>query len=129
MALAHTTATRNALANAIATLVDAGAAPVIEIYDAGLLLAEVAMATPAAFAAASSGEIDAVMPLADSSANAAGTADNFIVYDDPSGGGGTEVFRGSVSDTGGGGDLEMSNATFAAGETINITTFTWIAPV
>lgn len=129
MALTHPDATRTALAAAIDTITKAGAAPVIEIYDAAVLLAEVAMDAATPWVAGAAGEIDATLPLSDSSANAAGTADNFIVYDDPSGGGGTEVFRGTVSVVGGGGDLQFSNPTFAAGETINITQFTWIAPV
>lgn len=129
MSLIHTGTTRTALAAVIDTLTKAGAAPVIEIYDAAVLLAEVAMNAATPWVAGAAGEIDATLPLSDSSANAAGTADIFIVYDDPSGGGGTEIFRGSVSVTGGGGDLQFSNPVFAVGETINITQFTWIAPL
>ncbi len=129
MALTHPLATRNAIAETIRTLTEAGFAPVIELYDGAVLLAELAMDPTTPWVAASGGEINATFPLSDVSANASGTCDNFIIYDDPSGGGGTEVLRGLVTATGGGGDLEFSNDTFVAGETINITTFTWAAPV
>lgn len=40
-----------------------------------------------------------------------------------------EVFRGTVTGTGGGGDLEISNTTVNAGDTVQVTSSTYTGPV
>ena len=58
----------------------------------------------------------------DVSADAAGTAGHFRVYDS----GGTVChMQGSVTATGGGGDLQVDNTSIAAGQTVTVTGFTF----
>lgn len=56
----------------------------------------------------------------DSSADAAGTAGHFEIMDST---GTTCHLQGSVSATGGGGDLQVDNVVFAAGQQFNVTAF------
>jgi hypothetical protein len=57
----------------------------------------------------------------DTSANATGTAAHFRLYDS----GGTVCgLQGTVTATGGGGDMEVDNTSFASGQQFTVTTFT-----
>lgn len=56
----------------------------------------------------------------DNSADAAGTAGHFEIMDST---GTTCHLQGSVSATGGGGDLQVDNVVFAAGQQFNVTAF------
>jgi hypothetical protein len=58
---------------------------------------------------------------ADNSADAAGTAGHFRVYDS---GGSTCHWQGSITASGGGGDMTIDNIIFAAGQAFTITSFT-----
>lgn len=57
----------------------------------------------------------------DTSADAAGTAAHFRIHDS---GGSTCHIQGSVTATGGGGDLTVDNVVFAVGQDFTITAFT-----
>jgi len=56
----------------------------------------------------------------DNSADASGTAAHFRIHDST---GATCHIQGTVSGTGGGGDMEVDNVVFAAGQRFTITTF------
>lgn len=128
------TIARNAAANAVVDLIDAGAAAgTLKIYSgtqpatpndtpAGTLLATVAWADPA-FGNAATGVATATDPAAVLGA-AAGTAGCFLVEDSD----GNNVWDGTVTATGGGGDLELSTTTISVGVTVDITAFTYTQP-
>lgn len=134
MATRIATATRNALANAVATLVDAGpAAGTLKIYSgtqpatadtaaSGTLLATVTLGDPS-FGAASSGTITGADPAAVTGA-AAGTAGWFRVADST----GATVYDGAVTATGGGGECQLSTTTISVGVSVDITSLTVTMP-
>lgn len=134
MATRLSTTARNAAADAVVDLIDAGAAAgTLKIYSgaqpanadttpAGTLLATVAWADPA-FGAASSGVATATDPAAVLGV-AAGTAGCFLVEDSN----GSNVWDGTVTATGGGGDLELATTTISVGVTVDITGFTYTQP-
>ena len=71
-------------------------------------------------AAASSGQKAMSGTWQDSSADAAGTAGHFRVYDS---GGTTCHMQGTITATGGGGDMELDNTVLAAGQQFQVTSF------
>jgi len=71
-------------------------------------------------AAASSGQKSMSGTWQDSSADAAGTAGHFRVY---ASGGSTCHMQGSITATGGGGDMELDNTVLAAGQQFQVTSF------
>lgn len=125
------TSGRNAAVDAIVDLLDAGAgAAYIEIRTGsqpatantaatGTLLGTLTCSDPA-FGAAASGTATASTITGDSSADATGTAGWFRAYDST----GAAVIDGSITATGGGGDLQLSSVSIVAGGTINITSWT-----
>lgn len=133
MAVQLSVAVRNALLNAIPATIGAsgilrirsGAAPAnCAATDTGTVLATVSL--PATyFAAASAGAMALTGTWQDASADAAGTAGHFRIYDSA---GTTCHYQGTVTATGGGGDLTVDNAVFAAGQSFSITSFTITAP-
>jgi hypothetical protein len=72
-------------------------------------------------AAASSGSKALSGTWQDASANNAGTAGHFRIYESTAT---TCHIQGSVTATGGGGDLTLDNTSIAAGQSITITSFT-----
>jgi len=60
----------------------------------------------------------------DTSANATGTAGHFRIYDST---GATAHIEGSITATGGGGDMELDNTSIATGQQVTVTTFTLMA--
>lgn len=123
MAITHTSAIRNSLAENISTAVDAGAGAgqIIIKTSADATVATLTFSDPA-FAAASSGAIVANAITDDTNA-AGGTADNFDVTDST----GTVVYSGTVTATGNGGDLELSSLSIGAGDTVSISSLTYTA--
>lgn len=130
MALTHVTTVRNALADAINTAINAGpAAGKLKIYktsidnptDANLLVALV-LTDPAAPAA--SGGVLTFSAVATVNATAAGTASLFVIVDSTN----AEVLRGTVTATGGGGDITITNTNIAVGDPISVTSVSWTAP-
>lgn len=127
-------AARNAMVNAVTALVDAGVgAATLKVYsgaqpatgdtaESGTLLATVAMGDPS-FAASASGTANAADP-APVTGVAAGTAGWYRLEDSA----GANVIDGSVTVTGGGGDLTLSTTTISVGLTVDITSFSLTQP-
>jgi hypothetical protein len=128
MALQYSVALRNAQLDAIETTIST--APLFRIYTgsppsdtataaSGTLLAE--MTLPSDWlAAASSGAKAKSGTWSDSSANNTGTAGYWRIYDS---GGTTCHAQGTVTATGGGGDLTLDNTSIASGQSVTINTF------
>ena len=127
MAVQLSVAVRNARLNAVEVTI--GESPTLDIRsgaqpencaaaDAGTLLAS--MTLPADWMAAADAGAKALSGTwQDASANAPGTAAHFRIK-----AGATCHLQGSVTATGGGGDLTLDNAVIAAGQSVTITAFT-----
>ena len=132
MALQFSTAVRNAELDAIeATIgtsavlkIRTGAAPAnVATADSGTVLATLSL--PSDWMAAASGGAKALNGTwQDSSADATGTAAHFRIYASD---GTTAHIQGTVTATGGGGDMTVDNTSFASGQSFTITTFTLTA--
>lgn len=123
MALTHVTAVRNTLANAIATAVDAGpAAGQLVIMTSGDVEVATLTFSDPSFGAAVNGAITANAITSDTNATG-GTAALFKVTDST----GAEVYRGTVTATGGGGDLELSSLAIGAGDTVSVSSLVYTA--
>lgn len=129
MAFQLSTATRNAALDQIETTI--GVTPILKLRTG---------AAPATCATADSGTVVATMTLPsdwlaaasagskalsgtwqDASADAAGTAAHFRIYDST---GTTCHIQGTVTISGGGGDMTLDNNVLAAGQQVTITAFT-----
>lgn len=88
--------------------------------DSGTVLATLSLPSDW-MAAASGGSKAKTGTWQDASADATGTAGHFRIYDS---GGTTCGIQGTVTATGGGGDLTLDNTSIATGQTVTITTFT-----
>lgn len=129
MAIQLSVSVRNARLDSIETTI--GASAILRIRtgappatcataDAGTVLAE--MTLPADWMAAASAGAKALSGTwQDLSANAAGTAGHFRIYDS---GGTTCHLQGTVTATGGGGDMELDNTSIASSQQVTITAFT-----
>lgn len=127
MAFQFSVAARNASLDAIETAI--GTAPTLEIRtgappataataDSGTVLAT--MTLPSDWlAAASAGAKTLLGTWQDTSADAAGTAGHFRIKQ-----GATTHIQGTVTATGGGGDLTLDNVSIAAAQQVTITAFT-----
>jgi hypothetical protein len=129
MALQLSTAVRNARLDAIETTIGTsaimrirtGAAPAdCGTADSGTVLATLNLPSDW-LAAASGGSKTKAGTWQDTAADATGTAAHFRIYDS---GGSTCHLQGSVTATGGGGDLEVQNTSFASGQQVTVTGFT-----
>ena len=129
MALQESVTVRNARLDAIETAIGTsailkirtGSAPAnCAAADSGTVLATVTLPSDW-MAAASSGSKAKNGTLEDTAADAAGTAAHFRIYDS---GGTTCHLQGTVTATGGGGDMTVDNAVFAVGQDFVVTTFT-----
>lgn len=133
MSLQFSVSSRNALLDAIETAI--GTLAVLKIRTG---------APPASCATADSGTVLASMDLPsdwmaaaaagakalsgtwrDLSADAAGTAAHFRVYASD---GSTCHMQGTVTATGGGGDMELTDVTIALAQVVSVITFTLTAP-
>lgn len=129
MAFQFSVAVRNARLDAIETAIGAsavlkirtGAAPAnCAAADAGTVLATLAL--PADWMAGASGGTKALAGTwQDASADAAGTAAHFRLYASD---GTTCHAQGTVTATGGGGDMTVDNTNFAAGQSFSVSSFT-----
>ncbi len=132
MALQFSAAVRNAELDAIETAIGTGAvlkirsgsAPAdVATADSGTVLATLTL--PSDWMAAASGGSKAKSGTwQDSSADATGTAAHFRLYASD---GTTAHAQGTVTATGGGGDLTVDNTSFASGQSFTVTTFTLTA--
>ncbi|MDT8442596.1 MAG: hypothetical protein RQ723_13225 [Desulfuromonadales bacterium] len=103
-----------------------GAAPGPDLAAAGTLVAEVAVPVDG-FAAAASGSAAKAGTWQDTAANAAGTVAHFRLRASGDVGGASTTERrieGSVTGTGGGGDIELQNTVVEVGQTITATSLT-----
>ncbi len=127
MTIGMSTNLRNARADANTTFAGNGA--LLRLYDgtrpstggtATTLLAELTCGTP--FAASASGGVLTLGSITqDSAANAAGNATWFrLVKSD----GTTHIMDGSVTATGGGGDMELVTTSITTGQPVQVTSFT-----
>ncbi len=96
----------------------------------GTLLASITLPNPG-WSAASSGQIALTGTWQDASADATGTAGWFRLRQSADGGGSSttdERIDGTISATGGGGDMTLDNVSITAGQQITINTFTLAQP-
>jgi hypothetical protein len=127
MALQLSTSARNTFLDAVETA--AGTAPKLRILtgaapancaaaQAGTLLVE--MALPADWMAAAAAGSKALLGSWTAAAAAAGTAGHYRVVDTA---GTTCHIQGSVTATGGGGDMTLDNVSIAAAQTVTVTAY------
>ena len=128
MSVQYSDGVRNAKLDAIETTISTS--PIMRIRtgappadcataDSGTVLATLTL--PSDWMAAASGGSKAKSGTwQDASADAAGTAGHFRIYDS---GDTTCHMQGTVSATGGGGDMTCDNAVFASGQQFTVTTF------
>ena len=129
MAIQLSTTVRNARLDVIETTVGTsavlkirtGAAPAnVGTADSGTVLATITC--PSDWLAAASGGSKALSGTwQDASADNSGTAAHFRLYASD---GTTAHMQGTVTATGGGGDMTVDNTTFAAAQVFNVTSFT-----
>lgn len=124
-------AVRNARLDSIETTI--GTAPLLRIYSGtapadestalsgNTLLAECTLPSDW-MAAAALGSKSKSGTWQDSSANATGTATFYRLYDST---GTTCHLQGSVTATGGGGDMTVDNTSFATGQSFTVTSYSW----
>jgi hypothetical protein len=128
MAVQLSVAVRNARLDAIETTIGTGA--ILEIRsgaqpadcaaaDSGTLLASMTLASDW-MNAASGGTKTLLGTWQDASANSAGTAGHFRIKNS---GGTVTGLQGSVTATGGGGDLQLDNTSIASLQQVSITSF------
>lgn len=132
MALQYSVAVRNARLDVVESTV--GTAPILEIRtgappatcataDSGSVLATLTLPSDW-MAAASTGTKAKSGTWEDTSADGTGTAGHFRIKDS---GGTTCHIQGTVTATGGGGDMTVDNTSFAAGQAFSISGFTLTA--
>lgn len=129
MAIQFSVAVRNARADAVEAAI--GASAIMKIRtgakpancaaaDTGTAVATLSL--PADWmAAAASGSKAKAGTWEDASADADGTAAHFRIYASD---GVTCHWQGTVTGTGGGGDMQVSNTSFATGQAFTVTAFT-----
>lgn len=129
MTLQLSTNVRNAMLDAIETTV--GTSAILRIRtgsvpatcataDSGTVLATLSL--PSDYLAAASGGSKAKSGTwEDTSADATGTAAHWRLYDS---GGSTCHAQGTVTATGGGGDMTVDSTSFTSGQSFTVTTFT-----
>lgn len=129
MAMQYSVGVRNARLDVVETTI--GTSPVLKIRtgavpancaaaDAGTVLATVNLPSDW-MSAASGGSKSMLGTWEDSSADAAGTAGHFRIYASD---GTTCHIQGTVTISGGGGDMTVDNTSFAAGQNFVVTSFT-----
>ena len=129
MTLQLSVAVRNAMLDAIETAIGtaaviklrSGAAPAdCSTADSGTVIATISLASDYMAAASSGSKAFSSTPLTDSAADNAGTLGHYRVY---ASNGTTCHMQGSITATGGGGDMTVDNTSVAAGQQVNITSW------
>lgn len=129
MALQYSTGVRNAKLDAIETTIGTsavmkirtGSVPAsVATADSGTVLATLNLPSDW-MAAASSGSKAKNGTWQDSSADSSGTAAHFRIYASD---GTTAHIQGTVTESGGGGDMIVDNTDFNAGQSFTVTAFT-----
>ena len=126
MAITHVTSIRSGLADYVVDAIDGSTGDangdLVIMTSGDVEVATLAFSDPA-FGAASSGTATA-NAISDDTNATGGTAALFKVQDK----GNNEIFRGSVTATGGGGDLQLSSVSIGNGDTVSVTSCTYTAP-
>ena len=129
MAFQFSTTARNAALDAIETAISTSAVLKIRsgsvpadcgTADAGTVLATLSLPSDW-LAAASGGSKSKSGTWEDTSADATGTAGHFRIYASD---GTTVHMQGTITATGGGGDMTLDNTSIASGQQVTITSFT-----
>lgn len=141
MGLRISTAARSAACAAVVALIDGGSGPgVLRIYSGsqpagpgtsptGTLLAEFTLSDPAFSQLNGVATLDVTPAVQDASANSTGTAGYFRLLDSTEAAGtGLGVIDGTVTATGGGGDLTLSTVSIVSGSPVDITSGTITMP-
>lgn len=124
MAVTHSTAVRNAIANAVVDAIDAGAgAGTLEFQTSGNVEVATLTFSDPAFGDAANGVATANAITADSSATG-GTIAKAVAKDSN----GNTIFTCSVTATGGGGDITLNSLVISAGQQVSLTSLTYTAP-
>jgi hypothetical protein len=125
MAVTHPTDVRNDISDLVVDKIDAGGAGTIVFQDGSQSDSDIATLTfsATAFGGAANGIATAAAITDDTDCNA-GTVSKFTVFS----GAGDSCFTGSVTATGGGGDIILSSTAIGQGDTISISSLTYEAP-
>lgn len=129
MTIKLSTAVRNAMLDAIETAIGTGA--IVKLFtgsppsacsdaDTGTVLASFTLASDWAGAASSGSKSLSNMPVDDIAADNGGTAGYYRVY---ASNGSSCHMQGTVTPTGGGGDMTIDNAVLVAGQKVSITSW------
>lgn len=128
MALQYSTRVKNARLDVVESTIGAsailkirtGAAPAnCAAADTGTVLATINL--PADWMSPASGGAKAKLGTwSDAAADATGTAGHFRIYDS---GGATCDMQGSITQTGGGGDMTLDSVSITAGQQVDVATF------
>ena len=123
MAITHTATIRDGLANYTVDAIDGGsgdaAGDLVIMTSGDAPVATLTFSNPA-FGAASGGTATASAIASDTNA-AGGVAALFRVQNRSN----VELFRGNVTASGGGGDLQLSSTTIGPGDTVSVSAFTY----
>lgn len=126
MGITMTTAARDAAVNAVVDLLDAGATDangdLVIMTSGDVEVATLGLSNPA-FGNSATGTATA-NAISDDTNATGGTAALHKMQDRNN----TEVWRGTVTGSGGGGDLELSSVTIGAGDTVSISSYTYTQP-
>lgn len=124
MAVTHGTTTRSAVADCVVDRIDAGTgAGTLKIYTSGDALLVTLTFNDPAFGSAVAG-VATANAITNGTATGTGTAAKFTAFDSDD----NAVFSGSVTATGGGGDLTLSSVSITSGDTVAISSATYTAP-
>ena len=125
MAVAHVTAIRDVITNAVVDAIDAGAgAGYIEFQDSGDTEVATLAFTDPAFGASSSA-VATADTISDDTTATGGTIAKARFKDSDD----TEVLSCSVTATSGGGDIELTGVVIGVGSTVSMSALTYTAPV
>ena len=124
MAVVHVVAIRNSLADLVVDLIDfAAGAGYIEFQTSGDVEVATCPFSATAFGAAAAG-VATANAITDDADATGGTIAKARFFD----GDAAEVLSCSVTNTSGGGDIELSNVVVSAGQTVSMTSLTYAAP-
>lgn len=134
MALQFSTSVRNAMLDTIETTT--GVSAIIRLRtgaqpatcataDSGTVVATYNLASDYMASASSGAKAFSSLPLSDTSADNNGTLGHWRLYATD---GTTCHIQGTITVTGGGGDMTVDNTSVTAGQQVNITAFTITAP-
>ena len=126
MALTHVTAIRNTICDAVVDAIDDGTTDttgdLVFMTDADVEVATLSWSATPAFGAAVAG-VATMNSINDDTSATGGEVALFKFQDRDN----AEVFRGTVTAIGGGGDIELSSTTVAVGGRVSMTSFTYEA--